>query len=93
MGGRYVSAEFGPRAENALQRRLAKGEYTLYPAHLAAAGFTLTHDEVGDFALARRSVTGWGSSRGCLETNMQARVTLPCRVYRKEEISERKSLL
>jgi ubiquinone/menaquinone biosynthesis C-methylase UbiE len=49
-GGRYVSAEFGPRARNALQRHLAKGEYTLYPSHLTEAGFTITHDELGPFA-------------------------------------------
>jgi ubiquinone/menaquinone biosynthesis C-methylase UbiE len=46
-GGRYVSAEFGPRARNALQRHLAKGEYTLYPSHLAEAGLTVAHEELG----------------------------------------------
>jgi ubiquinone/menaquinone biosynthesis C-methylase UbiE len=53
-GGRYVSAEFGPRARNALQRRLAKGEYTLYPDHLSDAGFVIRQDEVGPFALGRK---------------------------------------
>jgi ubiquinone/menaquinone biosynthesis C-methylase UbiE/Zn finger protein HypA/HybF involved in hydrogenase expression len=53
-GGRYVSSEFGPRAANALQRRLAKGEYTLYPLHLAEAGLILTHEELGVFALWKK---------------------------------------
>jgi ubiquinone/menaquinone biosynthesis C-methylase UbiE len=53
-GGRYISAEFGPRANNALQRRLAKGEYTLYPNHLLEAGLIVRHDEVGSFALGRK---------------------------------------
>lgn len=48
-GGRYVSAEFGPRARNALERRLAKGEYTLYPSHLTAAGLAITHEELCPF--------------------------------------------
>jgi ubiquinone/menaquinone biosynthesis C-methylase UbiE len=48
-GGRYVSAEFGTLNPNALQRRLAKGEYTLYPSHLAEAGFTITHEELSPF--------------------------------------------
>ena len=39
--GRYVSAEFGPRARNPLERRLAKGDYTLYPSHLTEAGLTI----------------------------------------------------
>lgn len=55
-GGRYVSAEFGPRARNALQRRLAKGEYTLYPSHLTEAGLTLIHEEVGVLALWKKVV-------------------------------------
>jgi ubiquinone/menaquinone biosynthesis C-methylase UbiE len=55
-GGRYVSAEFGPRAKTALQRRLAKGEYTLYPSHLTAAGFTIAHEEVGVMAWRRKVV-------------------------------------
>jgi ubiquinone/menaquinone biosynthesis C-methylase UbiE len=54
LGGRYISAEFGPRASNALQRRLAKGEYTLYPNHLSEAGFVIQQDEVGPFALGRK---------------------------------------
>jgi ubiquinone/menaquinone biosynthesis C-methylase UbiE len=53
-GGRYISAEFGPRAENPLQRRLAKGEYTLYPEHLAEAGFGISHDEVIPFPFGRK---------------------------------------
>jgi ubiquinone/menaquinone biosynthesis C-methylase UbiE len=53
-GGRYVSAEFGPRARNALERRLAKGEYTLYPSHLAAEGFVIEHEELGAFAWRKR---------------------------------------
>ena len=52
-GGRYVSAEFGPRACNALQRHLAKGEYTLYPSHLAEAGLAITHEELGVLALRK----------------------------------------
>jgi ubiquinone/menaquinone biosynthesis C-methylase UbiE len=53
-GGRYVSAEFGPRARNALQRHLAKGEYTLYPSHLAEAGLAITHEELGVFAWGKK---------------------------------------
>jgi ubiquinone/menaquinone biosynthesis C-methylase UbiE len=49
-GGRYVSAEFGPRAKNALERRLAKVEYTLYPSHLTEAGLTIVHEEPGVLA-------------------------------------------
>jgi ubiquinone/menaquinone biosynthesis C-methylase UbiE len=55
-GGRYVSAEFGPRARNALQRHLAKGEYTLYPSHLTEAGLTIIHEEVGVLALWKKVV-------------------------------------
>jgi demethylmenaquinone methyltransferase/2-methoxy-6-polyprenyl-1,4-benzoquinol methylase/phosphoethanolamine N-methyltransferase len=55
-GGRYISAEFGPRAWNALQRRLAKGEYTLYPSHLTEAGLTIVHEEVGVLALWKKVV-------------------------------------
>jgi ubiquinone/menaquinone biosynthesis C-methylase UbiE len=55
-GGRYVSAEFGPRASNALQRHLAKGEYTLYPSHLAEAGLTIAHEELGVLALRKQVV-------------------------------------
>jgi ubiquinone/menaquinone biosynthesis C-methylase UbiE len=55
-GGRYVSAEFGPRAQNALQRRLAKGEYTLYPSHLTEASLTIVHEEVGVLAWRRKVV-------------------------------------
>jgi ubiquinone/menaquinone biosynthesis C-methylase UbiE len=44
--GRYVSAEFGPRAHNRLERHLAKGEYTLYPSHLTDAGLILHHEEL-----------------------------------------------
>jgi ubiquinone/menaquinone biosynthesis C-methylase UbiE len=53
-GGRYISAEFGPRANNALRRHLAKGDYTLYPSHLAEAGLTITHDELGMFAWGKK---------------------------------------
>jgi ubiquinone/menaquinone biosynthesis C-methylase UbiE len=53
-GGRYVSAEFGPRANNALRRRLAKGEYTLYPSHLTEAGLAITHEELGVFAWGKK---------------------------------------
>jgi ubiquinone/menaquinone biosynthesis C-methylase UbiE len=53
-GGRYVSAEFGPRARNALQRHLAKGEYTLYPSHLTGAGLAITHEELGAFAWGKK---------------------------------------
>ena len=45
-GGRYVSAEFGPHARNPLERRLAKGEYTLYPSHLADAGLSIRREEL-----------------------------------------------
>jgi ubiquinone/menaquinone biosynthesis C-methylase UbiE len=55
-GGRYISAEFGPRAANALQRRMAKGEYTLYPSHLVESGLAVTHEEVGPFALGQKLV-------------------------------------
>jgi len=53
-GGRYVSAEFGPRANNALRRHLAKGEYTLYPSHLTEAGLAITHEELGVFAWGKK---------------------------------------
>jgi ubiquinone/menaquinone biosynthesis C-methylase UbiE len=53
-GGRYVSAEFGPRARNALERHLAKGEYTLYPSHLVEAGFAISHHELGRFAWGKQ---------------------------------------
>jgi ubiquinone/menaquinone biosynthesis C-methylase UbiE len=55
-GGRYVSAEFGPRAKNALQRHLAKGDYTLYPSHLIGTGFSITHEELGILALRKKVV-------------------------------------
>jgi ubiquinone/menaquinone biosynthesis C-methylase UbiE len=48
-GGRYVSAEFGPRARNPVERRLAKGEYTLYPSHLAEAGLSIRHEKLNPF--------------------------------------------
>jgi SAM-dependent methyltransferase len=47
--GCYVSAELGPRARNSVERRLAKGEYTLYPSHLAEAGLTVQHEELSRF--------------------------------------------
>jgi ubiquinone/menaquinone biosynthesis C-methylase UbiE len=49
VGGRYVSSEFGPRARNLLERRLAKGEYTLYPSHLAEAGLAIRYEELSPF--------------------------------------------
>jgi ubiquinone/menaquinone biosynthesis C-methylase UbiE len=49
-GGRYVSAEFGPRARNSVQRHLAQGEYTLYPYHLDDAGLVVQHEELRPFA-------------------------------------------
>jgi SAM-dependent methyltransferase len=49
FGGRYVSAEFGPRARNPVERRLSKGEYTLYPSHLAEAGLSIRHEELSSF--------------------------------------------
>jgi ubiquinone/menaquinone biosynthesis C-methylase UbiE len=55
-GGRYVSAEFGPRAQNALQRHLAKGEYTLYPSHLTTAGLKIVHEELGVLVWRKRVV-------------------------------------
>jgi ubiquinone/menaquinone biosynthesis C-methylase UbiE len=48
-GGRYVSAEFGPRARNPVERHLAKGEYTLYPSHLVGAGLNIRHEELSPF--------------------------------------------
>jgi ubiquinone/menaquinone biosynthesis C-methylase UbiE len=48
-GGRFVSAEFGRRARNPVERRLAKGEHTLYPSHLAEAGLILRHEELSPF--------------------------------------------
>ena len=47
--GRYVSAEFGPRARNSMERRLAKGDYTLYPSHLMEAGLAIHHEELSPF--------------------------------------------
>jgi ubiquinone/menaquinone biosynthesis C-methylase UbiE len=55
-GGRYVSAEFGLRARNAIERHLAKGEYTLYPSHLSDAGLTIAHEELGVLAWRQRVV-------------------------------------
>ena len=55
-GGRYVSAEFGPRARTRLQRRLAKGEYTLYPSHLTGAGFEIIHEELGILAYTKKVI-------------------------------------
>ncbi len=48
-GSRYVSAEFGPRARNWVEVRLSKGEYTLYPSHLAEIGLTVQHEELSPF--------------------------------------------
>jgi ubiquinone/menaquinone biosynthesis C-methylase UbiE len=47
--GRYVSAEFGPRARNPLERRLTKGDYALYPSHLVEAELTIRHEELSPF--------------------------------------------
>lgn len=55
-GGRYISAEFGPRAKNSLQRRLAKGEYTLYPSHLISAELEIVHEELGVLAWQKKVV-------------------------------------
>jgi SAM-dependent methyltransferase len=52
-GGRYVSAEFRPRARSVLQRLMAKGEYALYPSHLIEAGLDITHEELDSFAWGR----------------------------------------
>jgi SAM-dependent methyltransferase len=49
-GGRYVSAEFGSRARSPVERHLAKGEYTLYPSHLAEAGLDMRREELRPFA-------------------------------------------
>ena len=43
--GRYVSAEFGPKAKSSFQRMLAKGEWTLYTSHLKKAGFEITYED------------------------------------------------
>jgi len=69
-GGRYVSAEFGPRARNALERRLAKGEYTLYPSHLTQAGLTIINEELGILAWGKQvfyrvAVKPAGNDIGC----------------------------
>jgi len=53
-GARYVSAEFGPRARNPVERHLAKGEYTLYPSHLAEAGLRIWHEELRPFVWGLR---------------------------------------
>jgi ubiquinone/menaquinone biosynthesis C-methylase UbiE len=45
-GGRYVSAEFGPKASNPIRKWLAKGEWTLYPSHLRDAGFSISHEQL-----------------------------------------------
>jgi SAM-dependent methyltransferase len=57
-GGRYVSAEFGSRARNPVERHLAKGEYTLYASHLAEAGLSIRHEELRPFAWGLE-VTYW----------------------------------
>ena len=51
-GGRFVSAEFGPRARNRVERHLSKGEYTLYPSHLAEAGLAVQREELSPFVWA-----------------------------------------
>ena len=67
LGRRYVSAEFGPRARNVVERRLAKGDYTLYPCHLAGAGLAVQREELHPFVLGlqiyyRVAVKGAGAS-------------------------------
>ena len=37
-----------------MQRRLAKGEYTLYPSHLAEAGLTVVREELKPFAFGKK---------------------------------------
>jgi ubiquinone/menaquinone biosynthesis C-methylase UbiE len=64
-GGRYVSCEFGPRARNALQRHLAKGDYTLYPSHLTEAGLAITHEELGVFAWRNKVFYRVAVKQGC----------------------------
>jgi len=71
-GGRFVSAEFGPRARNLVERRLAKGEYTLYRSHLVEAGLTLRHEELSPFIWGlqvyyRVAVKPDGTTAGSLE--------------------------
>jgi ubiquinone/menaquinone biosynthesis C-methylase UbiE len=46
INGRYVSVEFGPKAETKLRKILAKGEWSLYPSHLQEAGFEITFEEL-----------------------------------------------
>ena len=46
IGGRYVSAEFGPKATNPIRKWLAKGEWTLYPSHLRDAGFSISYEQL-----------------------------------------------
>ena len=48
-GGCYVSAEFGSRVRNWMERRLAKGEYALYPSHLSEVGLKIQHEELSPF--------------------------------------------
>jgi ubiquinone/menaquinone biosynthesis C-methylase UbiE len=52
--GRYVSAEFGPRARTTLERRLAKGEYTLYPSHMIGAGLAIVREKLSTFACGKQ---------------------------------------
>ena len=44
--GKYVSVEFGPKAETKFQRKMAKGEWTLYPSHLKETGFKIVFEEL-----------------------------------------------
>jgi ubiquinone/menaquinone biosynthesis C-methylase UbiE len=44
--GKYVSVEFGPKGETKLQRKMAKGEWTLYPSHLEETGFKIIFEEL-----------------------------------------------
>ena len=35
-----------------MERRLAKGDYTLYPSHLTEAGLSVQHEELSPFVWA-----------------------------------------
>jgi len=55
-GGRYVSGEFGPKADTRLKRRMAKGEWTLYPYHLLDVGFKITRVQLARAMWGKRVV-------------------------------------
>ena len=46
--GRYIAAEFGPKAKTKFQRMMAKGEWALYPSHLKEAGFQVIYEDLGE---------------------------------------------